>query len=271
MPYRYERYLTFAQKMAYSLGDETRVHFGRVSQVDKKLRTDIVTEVDFENEKKLIAKIQDEFPDHAVLTEEIGHAGAKDAEWVWIIDPIDGTVNYAAGLPIFNISIALTYKGSVVVGVVYDPISREIYHAAKGYGSCVDNGRSMNCRLGPTSNKVLKDILVYIGISTHDSPEVLDQSLKLWREFHPRVRGVRMLGSMGLAIIQVGLGIFDTMIKVKADNFGTAAASLIATEAGAIFSAFDGKPWHLNLPNYIVANPHIYQQVKEIITKTLKI
>lgn len=264
--------IDFIMKEAAAIGDRVQDSLGKVSSVEKKVKHDIVTEIDYANEKALIQAIRGEFPDHAVFTEELGFVGRRNSQFIWVIDPIDGTINYAAGLPIYNISIALAVNGNVSLGVIYDPSNKRMYFARSGHGAFV-NGKKLDAKLGVQCKTSLKDSLVYVSLSTHDDFEIVNQTLKIWQKMHPNVRGIRMLGSSALGLAYVAAGVFDVMIRLKADPWGAAAGTLIVQEAGGIVSTVSGQPWrirfdHAKHEGFIAANYCLYEKVKRMIRQT---
>lgn len=263
------RMVNFIIEEARKVGVEVKASLGKVKSVDKKLKHDIVTEIDYSTEKALLKTIRSAFPDHAVFTEELGFVGRKSSQYVWVIDPIDGTINYAAGLPFYNISIALTVHTKVVLGVIYDPLNDVIYFARRGHGAYV-NGQKIDTKIAASSKTTLKDALVYVSTSTHDDLDLVDSTLNLWRSLHPNVRGVRMLGSSALGLAYVASGVFDAMIRLQADPWGAAAGSLLVQEAGGKFTTIDGKPWHVQFVRskhvgFLATNRHLYDKIWRIV------
>lgn len=257
--------IDFIIEEARKIGGEVKLSAGKVRSVAKKLKHDIVTEIDYANEKKLIAAIRAAFPDHAVFTEEVGFVGPRQSQYIWVIDPIDGTINYAAGLPIYNISIALVANGTVSLGVIYDPTHEQIYFARKGQGAFV-NGRKIDEQIAASSVMALKDSLLYLSLSTHDDADTVAKTLALWQKLHPNVRGIRMLGSSALGLAWVASGVFDAMVRLQADPWGAAAGSLIVEEAGGKFTTTAGKPWKVRFDRdkqegFIATNRHLYDKI----------
>lgn len=264
--------VNFMIAQAREIGDKVRESAGRVRLVEKKLKHDIVTELDYSTEKALIRAIRFAFPDHAVFTEEMGFVGRKSSQYVWVVDPIDGTINYAAGLPIYNISIALAVRGQVVLGIIYEPTTDFTVFARKGHGAFI-NGKRIDRRLATSPHTSLKDALVYLSISTHDDVGIVDQTLKLWRQLHPNVRGIRMLGSSALGLAYVSCGVIDAMVRFEADPWGAAAGSLLVKESGGKFTTIDGNPWHVHFDKekhegFIATNQYLYDKIFRLVEKT---
>lgn len=231
--------LAFVAAVAESAGRLIMEHYERVERVDYKSARDIVTEVDHLSEALIIAAIRERFPGDAILAEESGeHAAAGGATAtggdgrVWIIDPVDGTINYANGIPFFCVSIALAVDGRAAVGVVFDPTRNELF-AATADGQATLNGRPIE----PSDKDKLTDFVVQMALSGRAVATRV-------RNVRKAIRISRSMGSSALALSYVANGRFDAFIQQSGmSNWDIAAAGLIAERAGARVTALDGGPW----------------------------
>jgi myo-inositol-1(or 4)-monophosphatase len=229
-------------------------------QIDKKGSIDLVTEADMAVERRFRAFIGERFPDHAVLAEELGGpAPGSVARHCWIYDPIDGTTNFAHGLPIFCASLALEIDGVISVGAIYDPTRQELFTAERGGGAYL-NGR----RLAVTRAAALIDALLCTGFhyDIHGSGE---QVLELFGSFVRRARAVRRLGSAALDLCYVAAGRFDGFWEDRLKPWDVAAGALIVEEAGGIVSGLGGGPFDVRKGDLVTANAALHPQLLEVI------
>jgi myo-inositol-1(or 4)-monophosphatase len=238
-PSAYAADLVFATTLALTAGRLVMDRYERVERVDYKSARDIVTEVDHLSEELIIEAIRKRFPEDAILAEESGeHATERgDAPTsgrgrVWIIDPIDGTINYANGIPFFCISIGLAEDGRPVVGVVLDPTRKELFAAT------ADGPATLNERVVVASNKdKLSDFVIQMALSGR-------AAATRSRTVRKEIRISRSMGSSALALAYVANGRFDAFIQQGGmSNWDVAAAGLIAERAGATVTATEGGPW----------------------------
>jgi myo-inositol-1(or 4)-monophosphatase len=231
--------LAFTAAVAGSAGRLLMERYERVERVDYKSARDIVTEVDHLSEELIIGAIRERFPGDAILAEESGeHAAAGGAAAtggegrVWIIDPVDGTINYANGIPFFCVSIALAIDGRPSVGVVFDPTRDELF-AATADGPATLNGRP----IAASEKDKLTDFVVQMALSGRAVATRV-------RNVRKAIRISRSMGSSALALSYVANGRFDAFIQQSGmSNWDVAAAGLIAERAGARVTALDGGPW----------------------------
>ena len=235
--------LSFATEIARAAGRVLMERYERLERIDYKSARDVVTEADHESEELIIAAIRDRFPADAILAEESGAhaAGAPPADTaaslsahrVWVIDPLDGTVNYANGLPVFCVSIGLVADGRPVVGVVLDPTRAELF------GASADGPATLNDRPIRASTKdKLSDGVISLSLSGRS---VQNRARAIRRE----IRISRSMGSAALALDYVGNGRFDAFLQESSLSlWDVAAAGLIAERGGATVTAFDGGPWY---------------------------
>jgi len=221
-----------ASEAVLRAGATQRQHFCQDVRVDKKGRIDLVTEVDLAIERDFRAMIGERFPDHAVLGEEFGEClpTSGSASHCWVFDPIDGTVNYAHGLPIFCASLALEINGTAVIAAVYDPMRKELFTAERGEGARL-NGRPLHV----SQCDGLVDAMLCTGFP-YDVHETVDEVVGLFGDFVGVARAVRRLGSAALDLCYVAAGRFDGFWEQRLHPWDVAARALLVTEAGGTVS-----------------------------------
>lgn len=238
--------------MAYQAGEILRAGYGERHQISYKGVIDIVTEVDHRSEAYLIGEIKGKYPSHRIFTEEMGELVGSDC-CIWYIDPLDGTVNYAHGIPIFAVSIAYAEGGQVRLGVVYEPMRDECFSAEFGKGAWL-NGKPIRV----SENTDLDHALLVTGFAydVHTNP---DNNLDLFNHFTLHSRGVRRLGSAAVDLGYVATGRFDGYWEKKLESYDIAAGGLIASEAGAQVTNIAGGKDYISAPvSILAANPAIH-------------
>lgn len=254
-------YLATAIEAVLRAGDVQMAHFGRDVQIDKKGTIDLVTQIDLQVEREFRAMIAWRFPDHVVLGEEFEARGDRDARapYVWLFDPVDGTTNYAHGLPIFCSSLALEIDGSLAVGAVYDPTRRELFTAERGVGAWL-NGEPLHV----SSAETLIDSLLVTGFpyTVQSDPAELTG---LFGEFLTRSRAVRRLGSAALDLCYVAARRFEGFWEQKLQPWDVAAGALIVTEAGGRVTTADGSPFHPRAGSVVASNGRIHDAIVDTI------
>lgn len=252
-------YLATAIEAVVRAGDVQMARFQTGVRVDRKSAIDLVTEVDVEVERQFRAMIAERFPDHDVLAEELGAGARPGASHRWIFDPIDGTTNFAHGVPIFCAALALEIDGEVVLGAVYDPNRRELFTAERGVGAWL-NGAPL--RVSATAAMIEALLVTGFPYSVHQE---LDAVVALFRDFVGRARAIRRLGSAAIDLCWVAAGRMDAFWEAGLQPWDAAAAALIVTEAGGRVSAFDGGPWTPYLPTIVASNGHIHDGMLEVL------
>ncbi len=229
-------------------------------RVDKKGVTDLVTEVDLECERMCRSVLATRYPDHDVLAEELGvtPAGAAPSRFRWIFDPLDGTTNYAHGLPIFSSSLGLEVDGELVVGAIYDPSRRELFSAERGSGAWL-NGE----RLRVSDAAQVIDALLVTGFpyDVQTRPEAL---VGLFTAFLTRARAVRRLGSAALDLAYVAAGRFDGFWEQQLRPWDMAAGALLVTEAGGRVTKLDGSAFRVEDGSLLASNGVLHPALVEI-------
>lgn len=227
---------------------------GRLKNITKKGAIDLVTEADIASEAAIIEIIRAAHPDHGILSEEAGTVG-PDSAFRWIIDPLDGTTNYAHGLAICGISIALAAEDRIVCGIVLDPFGGELFTATAGGGATL-NGRPIHVSAAPT----LADSLLVTGFP-YDVAGLLPEVLKRMGNCLTASMGVRRLGAAALDLCYVAAGRFEGFWEQHLKPWDTAAGMLIAVESGATVTDMGGAPFQLHAPAIVATNGHIHQEL----------
>lgn len=233
----YAEELAFAQEQATRAGQLLVANYERVVRVDRKSKRDVVTEVDYASEALVLDAIRERYPNDAVLAEESGHherhaSGGRANGRTWVIDPLDGTVNYANGIPFFCISIGLVSEGRPAVGVVLDPLRDDCYAAT------VDGPGTLNSEpISASDKEALGDFVVSLAIIGRGG---IGRERRVGRE----VRIPRRMGSAALSLAYVGSGRFDAFVQNGGlSSWDVAAAGLIAERGGATVTDLRGGPW----------------------------
>lgn len=253
-------YLRFAQELALEAGGVLRTGYYRHREIAKKSERELVTSVDIASEKLIRARIDAEFPEHKILSEELGNEQEENVQNLWVIDPLDGTNNFAHGFPVFCVSIAFVHRGRLEIGVVHDPLREEIF-VASSRGDVYMNGE----RITVSETEKLSQALLATGFPYERSPGT-DNNLNHFISFWYSAQGIRRAGSAALDLCYVAAGRIDGFWELKLKPWDMAAGALIAKNAGAIVSDFNGQQWTLKSDRIIAANPKIHAQMIAIIT-----
>lgn len=257
---------------AAKAGEWIKSKLGTYQQLDIKYSShDLVTEVDKGAEKMIRNLISTHFPNHSFLGEEgsgIGAAAsvkalqeASDAEYLWIVDPIDGTTNYVHGYPYYSVSIALAHQGEVIVGVVYDPSRDELFVAEKGKGAYV-HGVPMKV----SGESTLQESLIASGFPT-DRDNMLPLNLAGIGALAPRVRNIRASGSAALQLAYVAAGRLSGFWELNLNAWDVAAGALLVAESGGRVTDTEGKPYHLGVRHFVATNGHIHDELMSVLAK----
>jgi len=225
--------------------------------VQRKGNHDYVSEVDKMAEQAIVETLLEAYPDHAILAEEGGAQG--NSEYVWIIDPLDGTTNFLHGLPQFAVSIALQHKGLLSQAVVFDPSRNELYTATRGRGTYLNDRR-----LRVSKQTRLEDALIGTGFPYHDF-SFMDAYMKIFKDLMPKVAGVRRPGAASLDLAYVAAGRYDGFWEAGLKQWDMAAGILLIQEAGGLVTDFEGGENVLSSGNIVGGNPKIFAQLLTII------
>lgn len=250
----FERIKQIGIRAAYGGGDVLRRHFGRLFEIRKKGAIDLVTTADIESEKAIVETIRSAFPDHGILAEEAGLVEGLP-EMRWIIDPLDGTTNFAHGLGIFAVSIAFEYQGTPVFGIVFNPVSGETFTALAGQGAFL-NSRPISVSTTPT----VGDSLLVTGFP-YDLASMPTNVLNRFEKCLSAAQGIRRLGSAALDLCFVASGRFDGFWEENLKPWDTAAGMVVALEAGSRVTDFGEQPYNVNQKQILATNGHIHSEM----------
>ena len=253
------QFLSTAIEAVVRAGDLQIAKFGTGVRVEKKGTIDLVTEVDLEVEKMFRAMIAERFPDHDVLAEELGAHHNRGARHRWVFDPLDGTTNFAHGVPIFCASLALEIDGEAVVAAVYDPNREELFTAEAGVGSWM-NGE----RLKVSTNATVLESMLVTGFP-YNIHQKADEFLKTFGDVLRHARAIRRLGSAAIDISWVAAGRMDGFWEASLKPWDTRAAALILEEAGGKVTGMDGKKWIPDNGDILATNGLIHDEVLRIL------
>ena len=231
-------------------------------QIQKKSEINLLTEADLASEKAVVDVISHAFPAHQILAEEKGLHTTHESPYKWIIDPLDGTTNFAHGFPMYNVSIGVEYEGTVLVGVVLDPTRNELFVARKGQGSTLNN-KSIHVSETPK----LGDALLVTGFA-YDVHTVADNNLKEFCAFSLCARGMRRTGTAAIDLCYIACGRCDGFWELKLNPWDTAAGKLIVEEAGGKVSDYKDKPFSIYGQDIIASNGLIHDEMVAVLKKT---
>ena len=224
-------------------------------KVERKGAHDFVSSVDHEAEQEIVACLHKAHPEHAILAEEGAAHDLPDAEFEWLVDPLDGTTNFLFGIPHYAVSIALRQQGQLLLGVVYDPFKQEMFTAETGRGAFLD-GRRIRARTG----RGLEDALLATGFPFRDGAD-LDHYLATLRALIPGTSGIRRAGSAALDLAYVAAGRYDGFWEFGLRPWDMAAGIVLAREAGVIVKDLDGGEDPLPSGNIIAAAPRVLEEM----------
>ena len=256
------QFLEFAIKIAKEAGSIQMKYFGNITSLEKKsTNIDLVTKADIKSEKYIINQITKEYPNHSILAEESGNI-SNDNEYLWVIDPLDGTTNFTHNLPIFAVSIGLVKKNiGTICAVVYNPAADKCFYAEHKKGSFLNN-KAIKCTLSNT----LSDSLLATGFTyLHDKR--YDLSFEIFKEFYDRTRGIRRLGAASLDLCFVAMGRFDGYYEYELKAWDICAGSLIAIEAGAKVTDWDNSKLPSDGSRILATNGLIHDEMVEVLTQ----
>ncbi len=234
-------------------------------RVSAKQTNDFVTEIDHAAENAIIETLLTAYPGHGILAEESGSEhGARDSEFQWIIDPLDGTTNFIHGFPVYCVSIALSVRGRVEQAVVYDPTRNDLFCATRGRGAYLNDKR---IRVAKRSR--LQDCLLSTGFPYRPGDK-LRTYLSLLGEVMSQCAGVRRPGAAALDLAYVAAGYTDGFFETGLKPWDVAAGSLLVTEAGGLVGNFTGDADFMDQGECVAGNPRIYAQLVSTLTKYSK-
>jgi myo-inositol-1(or 4)-monophosphatase len=234
-------------------------------RISQKQINDFVTEVDHASEQAIIETLLTAYPGHGILAEESGSQhGAKDSDFVWIIDPLDGTTNFIHGFPVYCVSIALAFKGKIEQAVVYDPSRNDLFTATKGRGAFLNERR-----IRVSKRTQLKQCLISTGFPFRPGDNFKNY-LAMMGDVMQRTAGLRRPGAAALDLAYVAAGYTDAFFETGLSSWDVAAGSLLVTEAGGLIGNFTGEADFLDQKECLAGTPRIYGQMVQILGKYSK-
>lgn len=254
--------LRFAEEVARGAGEILRRNYGGKQSIHFKGEIDLVTEVDRRSEAYIMGSIRSAFPDHGILSEESSEI-LTSSPYRWIVDPLDGTTNYAHGYPCFSVSIGVERDGEVIYGVVYDPTLEELFTAEREGGTFL-NGK----RLRVSAISRLSDALLATGFPP-DVATAEESNLDHFANFMKRAQAVRRPGSAALDLCYVAAGRFDGFWELRLSPWDVAAGSLMVLEAGGRVTDLRGQPLRLSKPQIVATNGLLHEEMLRILAKEI--
>lgn len=260
------KYHDFALKIAKKAGRILLDYFHGKIQINYKQgnKKNLVTEVDYMSEKLIVSAIKKEFPDHCVLSEEGGDCGIKASQYRWIIDPIDGTTNYAHGYSFYAISIALVKNDDLLTGVIYAPSLKEMFHCAKDKGAYLNDKK-----ITVSATKKVETALLSTGFNVHEK----GRNLPIFEYILPKAQGIRRAGSAALDLAYTAAGRLDGYWEYAINLWDIAAGVLLVKEAGGKISSIRGESLNLKdakLIHVLATNGKIHKEMLEAIGAAMK-
>jgi myo-inositol-1(or 4)-monophosphatase len=249
----------FAVDLARRAGVLLKENFNQKHEINYKDEINLVTEADKMSEDLIIATISQKFPGHGILSEE-SPVFTGVGKLRWIIDPLDGTTNYAHGYPVFCVSIALENEGKIVLGVIYDPMREEMFVAVRGEGAYLNDKKLHVSDVSDLSRSLLVTGFPY------DIRESQDNNLNFFNTMALKVQAIRRAGSAALDLAYLAAGRFDGFWELKLKPWDTAAGCLMVEEAGGVNSDIAGQKWHLQSPSLLASNALIQEQMVEALS-----
>ncbi len=250
-----------AVQSAQEAGKVLMKHFGKLSRanIQTKSKHEIVTPADLAAEKIILKNIKKNFPSHRILSEEKGKTGAKDSEYLWVVDPLDGTTNFSIGNPLFSVSIALLKDDKVILGVIYVPFLNNLYLSEKTKGAFLNNKKIKVSQ----ENKIENAMLTFCHGNTKQS---IDHIIDVYKKFKLDARDMRQLGSAAIECAWVAQGKVEAIIIPGVNIWDVAAGALIIREAGGKVTDMNGQEWNLNSKGIIASN----EKINNILVKSIK-
>ncbi len=254
-----EKFKEIAIDLAKASGQMLMGSLGKVADIGHKGEIDLVTEADRRSEDLIVGRLREAFPHHAIIAEESG--GERDAEYLWLIDPLDGTTNYAHGFPWFSVSIALLKEGEPILGVIYHPVLDELFWAERGEGAWL-NGEKI--KVSPTAQ--LSQSLLATGFP-YDIRESKINNLDHFSHFSLRTLAIRRAGSAALDLAYLAGGRFDGFWELKLHPWDMAAGFLLVIEAGGKVTDFKGDKFDPFGREILASNGRIHSQMLDVLNR----
>ena len=256
-------FLKAALHAAHLGGQLLKRYWGKLSTInDKAYSGDLVTEADRESEEKILTYLKAEFPQHAILSEESGWHTVENAEYMWLVDPLDGTTNYAHQFPVVAVSIGLLYKGQSVIGVVFNPIQDELYQASSKQGAFLNGSPIHVSQVNSLSHSLLATGFPY------DRRETRDNNYAEFCHLTNLTQGVRRAGAASLDLAYVAAGRIDGYWERGIKPWDIGAGIVLVQEAGGLVTAYDRSPLEFKDERILATNGLIHQELsREILVR----
>ena len=230
-----------------------------ILKVETKRQNDFVTEVDRAAEAAVIGVLREAYPNHAILAEESGASAGSQGDFVWIIDPLDGTTNFIHGVPQYCVSIGLKHKGIITQAVVYDPAKNELFTATRGSGAYLNDKRMR------VSKRIkIADALIGTGFP-FSKVDVLDRYIAMFRKVTLHCAGIRRPGAAALDLAYVAAGRFDGFWEMGLSPWDMAAGSLLVQESGGLVGDFSGESKYLESGEIVAGNAKVFAQLLALV------
>lgn len=256
-------FIEVAMESARKAGKIQIKNLGKLKSIsfkDVKGKNDIVTKIDTECEDLIISKLRERFPRHSILAEEGGNHNNSDSQYKWIVDPLDGTMNYSNDYPFFCISIALEYKDEVVLGIIYDPVRDEMFSAEKGKGAKLNDKRVFVSK----TDKIEASFVV-CGTFYYHNEKLKEKHFSILKRINEKVRGIRRDGSAALDLCYVACGRYDAFWECGLKAWDVAAGSLIVEEAGGKITKYSGSEFSIYEQELLASNSLVHNNLIELI------
>lgn len=251
-------FLKIAVRAALESGALLKTKLGKAKRIGFKGEINLVTEMDTASEDLIYHIILKRHPRHSILSEEKSYKKRYESEYKWIVDPLDGTTNYAHGYPVYAVSIALEVAGEITVGVIYDPERDELFTCAKGGGAYLNRKK-----IHASNTSFLKRALLATGFAYNR--KVADQNIANFSNFMEASQAIRRAGAASLDLAYVACGRYDGFWELNLNPWDVAAGKLLVEEAGGRVSAFDGKRYSQYNPNILASNGKIHSQMIKVL------
>lgn len=251
-------YIETAEYAARKAGSILLENIGKIKKIEMKAKNSLLTEVDLNCERQIVEILRNEYPDHDLVAEE-GSEYSSGSDYKWIIDPLDGTMNYAHGYPFFSVSIAVEKGNSVISGVVYDPVKDEMFTAESGKGARL-NGK----KISVSGSDRIEDSLLATGF-LHEDEDLVRRNLVYFSDFIMKSRGVRRDGSAALDLAYVACGRYDGFWELGLHPWDMAAGAFIIKEGGGTVTNMSGGEFTHHKGEIVASNSWIHDQMLDIL------
>jgi myo-inositol-1(or 4)-monophosphatase len=253
------KFLEVAVETAIEAGGILLAEFDRPVRISYKGEVDLVTQADRQSEDAIVSRLRRYFPKHSIVAEE-GTGQVGDSGHRWIVDPLDGTTNFAHGYPCFAVSIGLEEAGELLVGVIYQPITKELFTAARGEGAYLNERRIEVSRIDHLSTSLL-------ATGFPSAKRARNPNIHFYWNFTLRSHGVRRDGSAALDLASVACGRFDAFWEFGLQPWDTAAGVLLVREAGGMVTSFSGQPYRTGDYETLASNGRIHTELRQVVTE----